>query len=169
MTQILNLSHAVAQAAPQTANAWRVERLDDYGVVLVVLVPVTHQNEQGHVVVAGGHFDRVKVGRGEAAEAHIAKLVAQGLGPAGGLVKVTQVRKGRDTWIDVPTKAAVVHTAHNAKALCGAKMTSDVKLGRRYDPWNKHTVQAEQRRSIFVPSFAPVSCKRCSKAQGTAA
>lgn len=82
-------------------------------------------------------------------------------GPAPtGVAMVTQyVERGETSYHHPRT----THRAVDGRPACCAKLGEPVSKPERWDPWHKVTCPPREETPVWVPSFAPVSCKRCER------
>jgi|GEM_PF-3481794 len=63
-------------------------------------------------------------------------------------------------------KKSPTHATHpEGGPLCGAKLShKHTKAEGRWNPWDKQRCPEETTETAWVPSYAPVTCKKCLKA-----
>jgi len=169
---------AITDGGYEECQAVRVASIDRWGVPEFA-VAGDHVNHRGRVIVATGstywqdtHAPGFSGDNSEAQDAEVAESFSGP--PPAALVRATRitrkiVRKG-----DLPreyaiTKGAVVHVATAAGTpLCGSKVSAWASNPDRWNPWQGHTVEADERESVYLPSFQSPTCAKCAARQAGA-
>jgi hypothetical protein len=97
-----------------------------------------------------------------------ARVVANLSGPAPtSLVRATRIVTNTGYREYAIPKGAAVHVAGDSGGpLCGSKVTAEATNSERWNPWHRHTVEADSRASVYLPSFQVPTCAKCAARGG---
>jgi len=144
-----------------TIKVWK----DGYREVL--LDSVEHENHTGRYI----HGDGGVYSCGELEEADFepgGKVEPNGKAPGGLRRKLKAFNKngeftsfrGGKTFNEGPVHAR----GEDGEPVCGTKLTHKKhKADGRWDPYSKVRCDEENVKAVWVPSYAPVTCKKCLK------
>jgi len=78
----------------------------------------------------------------------------------GKATRVESIWRGKP-YVEYRAISKVMHIIRDGLPLCGQKLTADETRPKRWDPWLRQPVAADARRSVWLPSVLPPTCKRC--------
>lgn len=130
-------------------------------------VAFTHVGSDGRIYIAGeflGGFEDYEK-KAASVESWVASLGELPCAPSCEIVTEVRNAKGEISYQGWSVKTPVHIRTQEGTTVCGSTATATASNPERFDPWNKQTVSADERRSVYVDSFRPATCKKCLRKQ----